>query len=70
MSNNTFAGGTGVTETWYFGHEMGISMADSLNTIMAYQPEMRFAEAVKGLYVFGAAVTEPDALGVVYTNLT
>ena len=69
MSNNTFAGGTGVTETWYFGNEMGISFVDSLNRIAAYEPEMRFAEAVKGLYVFGASVTEPDALGVVYTSL-
>lgn len=70
MSNNTFAGGTGVTETWYFGNEMGISFVDSLNQIMAYEPEKRFAQAIKGLYVYGAAVTEPDALGVIYTTLT
>ncbi len=69
MSNNTFTGGTGVTETWYFGNEMGISLVDSLNQIIGYQPELRFAEAVKGLYVYGAAVTEPDALGVCYTTL-
>ena len=69
MSNNTFAGGTGVTETWYFGDAMGISLVDSLNSIVGYQPEMRFADAVKGLYVYGAAVTEPDALGVAYTTL-
>ena len=69
MSNNTFAGGTGVTETWYYGDMMAISLVDSLNSIVGYQPEMRFAEAVKGLYVYGAAVTEPDALGVLYTTL-
>lgn len=69
MSNNTFAGGTGVTETWYYGQKMGISLVDSLNSIVGYQPEMKFGEAVKGLYVYGAAVTEPDALGVLYTSL-
>jgi len=70
MSNNTFAGGTGVTETWYFGNSMGISLVDSLNKIEGYSPEKRFADAVKGLYVYGAAVTEPDCLGVIYTSLT
>jgi len=69
MSNNTFAGGTGVTETWYWGNQMAISFVDSLNKIEGYSPEMRFADAVKGLYVYGSAVTEPDALGVTYTTL-
>ncbi len=69
MSNNTFASGA-VTETWYAGTRQAISFVDSLNRMEGYSPEKRFGDAVKGLYVYGAKVVQPDALAVTYTALT
>jgi hypothetical protein len=53
-----------------FGHDMAISLVDSLNTIVAYNPELRFGDALKGLYVYGTKTVQPDALAVVYTDLS
>lgn len=69
MSNNTWTTAP-VTETWYAGHKMGIALVDSLNTVEGYTPELRFGQAVKGLYVYGVGVIEPAALAVIYTTLT
>jgi len=38
-----------------------ISYADQILEMRAYQPEARFADAVKGLHVFGAKVVRPTA---------
>ena len=68
MSNNT-ASDNAATSIWLAGHSMAISLVDSLNKVVAYNPERRFAEAVKGLYVFGAEAVEPDALVGIFTTL-
>jgi hypothetical protein len=57
------------TSIWTAGHNMGISMVDSLNSIEGYVPEKRFGEAVKGLYVYGAALTQPGAVVPIYTTI-
>ena len=44
------------------GTDMAISYAGQITKIEAYRPENTFADAVKGLYVFGAKVVEPEAL--------
>ena len=36
--------------------------ADNVTEMESYRPEKRFGEAVKGLYVYGVKVTEPDQL--------
>lgn len=36
--------------------------ADNVTETVAYRPEKRFGDAVKGLYVYGVKVTEPDQL--------
>lgn len=46
------------------GHDMGTTFADQINKVEAYRPERRFADAVKGLHLYGASVIEPDALAV------
>lgn len=46
------------------GHAMATTFADSTNKVEAYRPEKRFADAVKGLHVYGAKVTRPDALAL------
>jgi N4-gp56 family major capsid protein len=48
-----------------FGHPMAISFALQINNVEAYRPEKRFADAVKGLTLYGGKVVRPDALGVI-----
>ncbi len=69
MSNNTAIDAT-TTETMMFGHNMAIALVDSVNKFVAYVPELRFGDAMKGLYVYGIKTVQPDALAVVYTDLT
>ncbi len=39
-----------------------ISFAESINSVEAYRPENRFADAVKGLYYYGAQIIYPNEL--------
>lgn len=39
-----------------------IAFAEKIKSIMAYRPENRFADAIKGLYLFGAKVIYPDEI--------
>ena len=39
-----------------------IAFAEQLSEIEAYRPELRFADAVKGLMLFGAKIVYPDEL--------
>lgn len=41
-----------------------ITMAEQILEVEAYRPEKRFSDALKGLHVYGIAVTQPDALAV------
>lgn len=44
------------------GTELGIAYAGQVAELEAYRPEKSFADAVKGLWVYGAEVFEPKAL--------
>ncbi|KEI16415.1 P22 coat protein - protein 5 domain protein [Clostridium novyi B str. ATCC 27606] len=44
------------------GTDMAISFAGQVTEIEAYRPEKSFADAMKGLYVFGAKVVQSDCL--------
>ena len=68
FSNQTPSSGTS-TSIWTAGHAMGIQMVDSLNSVAGYAPELRFGEAVKGLYVYGAKLTQPTAGVKIFTTL-
>ncbi|MEH6945203.1 P22 phage major capsid protein family protein [Bacillus sp. JJ722] len=46
------------------GHSIAWSFADQATQVEAYRPEKRFADAVKGLHLYGAKVTRPEALAV------
>ena len=46
------------------GYDQTISYAEQIVEVQAYRPELRFADAVKGLHVYGAKVVRPDALAV------
>jgi hypothetical protein len=44
------------------GHQMATSYAEQVNEVETYRPERRFADAVKGLHLYGAKVVRPTAL--------
>ena len=46
------------------GHPIAWSFADQASKVEAYRPERRFADAMKGLHLYGAKVTRPSALAV------
>ena len=52
------------------GHPMAWSLASQITSIEAYRPQSRFADAVKGLLVFGCKVVRPDCLAVLTANPT
>jgi len=49
-----------------FGYPGAVTFAEQILNVEAYTPELRFADAVKGLYVYGAKVTRPKGLVVGY----
>lgn len=51
-----------------FGTSRAISFANQIAKIEPYRVEKRFADAVKGLNVYGAKVVRPEALGVLTCN--
>ena len=44
------------------GHMDAITFADQITSVEAYRPELQFADAVKGLHVYGMKVVQPKAL--------
>lgn len=52
------------------GHPSGWNLAEQIVMVEAYRPEKRFADAVKGLHVYGVKVTRPDCLAVLTANLS
>ena len=47
------------------GHRMATSFAEQIVSVEAFRMERRFADAVKGLHVYGAKVVRPTALATV-----
>lgn len=50
------------------GHPMAVSFAEQINKLEAYRPEKRFADAVKGLHLYGGKVLRPSNLAVLIAN--
>lgn len=75
VSNNTpsvaapsGAGNTTTRNIVIAGHEMATSFAEQINQVEAYRPERRFGDAVKGLHLYGGAVTRNEALAILITT--
>lgn len=57
------SGNTGdITDIILSGTTDSFTYADNVTEVIAYRPEKRFGDAVKGLYVYGVKVTEPNQL--------
>ncbi len=66
ISNNILktSGGSAEKHSCMVRTKRAIAFAEQLSEINAYRPERRFADAVKGLYLFGAKIVYPQELVV------
>jgi hypothetical protein len=46
------------------GHNMATTYAEQINSVEAQRRELRFGDLVKGLHLYGAKVTRPEALAL------
>lgn len=60
------AGITGSQDVVIAGHNMAFTYAEGLQKTEAYRPPYRFADAVKGLALYGAKVVRPYAMAAAY----
>jgi hypothetical protein len=70
VSNNISKGMTemGTSHKCIARTKRAVAFAEQLSEIDAYRPELRFADAVKGLHLYGAKVVYPEEM--VLLNLT
>lgn len=52
------------------GVDSAISFAEQINKVEAYRPEAKFADAVKGLYLYGAKLIRPDSIATLVASKT
>jgi hypothetical protein len=52
------------------GYPGAVTFADQIASIEAYRPQQRFADAVKGLHVYGAKVIRPTGIAILHANPT
>ena len=50
------------------GTNDGWSFADQISEVEAYRPELRFADALKGLHLYGGKVIRPTGLALLIAN--
>ena len=46
------------------GYPGAITLAEQISKVEAYRPQLRFADAVKGLHLYGVKVVRPSGLAV------
>lgn len=69
MSNNVTDDGQSVkTYRIIAGHPMAVSYAEQVREVEAYRPERRFADAVKGLHLWGYKVVRPAIIATLYAK--
>lgn len=52
------------------GHNWATTFADQIESLEGYRPELRFADAMKGLHVYGGKVVRPGLLAKTTPNLS
>jgi hypothetical protein len=65
-SNNIVKENVGGADVWraMAGYAGAISYAEQIMSVEAFRPENRFADAVKGLHVYGAKLVRPDGVAI------
>lgn len=61
-SNNVPAGTIASTQCVLAGTSQAFSYAEQISKVEAFRPEKRFADALKGLHLYGGKVVRPEAL--------
>lgn len=61
---NTFTEGSTLHHMCFLRTKRAIAFAEQLSEIEAYRPELRFADAVKGLMLYGSKIVYPEELYV------
>lgn len=51
------------------GTSLATTYAEQISKVEAYRPERRFADAVKGLHLYGAKVVRPEALALLVADM-
>jgi len=62
-------GDTGYEHKCLARTKRAIAFAEQLSEIDAYRPELRFADAVKGLHLYGAKVVYPNEMVLLDLNV-
>lgn len=70
LKSNNVPNTTGTLYKILAGHSMAWSYAEQINSVEAYRPELRFADAIKGLHLYGAKVVRPQALALLTASKT
>ncbi len=71
VSNNvTTDGQTVPTYRIMAGYKGTCSYAEAINSVEAYRPQKRFADAMKGLLLAGMKTVRPDAMAVLFAKET
>lgn len=69
LSNNvTDDGQSAKTYRIIASHPAAVSYAEQISGVEAYRPELRFADAVKGLHVWGYKVVRPALVATLYAK--
>ncbi|WP_033288258.1 P22 phage major capsid protein family protein [Amycolatopsis jejuensis] len=68
LESNNVPNPTGNVHVIQAGVQSAISFAEQINKTEAYRPEAKFADAVKGLALYGAKLLRPDSIAVAYAN--
>lgn len=68
LKSNNVPNTTGTEYRIIAGHPMAWSFAEQINSVEAYRPQARFADAMKGLHVYGAKIVRPTCLAVLTAN--
>ncbi|MGH3784322.1 MAG: hypothetical protein ACRDRO_27800 [Pseudonocardiaceae bacterium] len=66
-SNNT-PNPTGNVQVVQAGVSSALSFAEQINKTEAYRPQDKFADAVKGLALYGGKLIRPDSIAVAYVD--
>jgi len=66
--SNNVPNTTGAKYKIIAGHAMAWSFAEQIDSVEPYRPELRFADAVKGLHLYGAKIVRPTALALLVAN--
>lgn len=68
LESNNVPNPTGNVHVVQAGVNSAISFAEQINKTEAYRPEAKFADAVKGLALYGAKLLRPDSIAVAYVD--